>query len=982
MPHNWSMPSWILFLKEFDVNRRAKQIISVFLALQLALTVANSPISSAARALGTWGAPPVATAETSPAQRSLDVPASMPTAKLRTALAMLLGEHVLLMASATSAALAGRPADFEAAIAAVDANAVDLAAAISSIYGDITGETFLAFWRAHVGCLVDYTIGIATNHQSMSNEALHDLTQYASDFGVFLVATNPNLSHAAVEAALLTHINTMIAVINTQAEADPMAALTALRAAYAHMDVLATILAQALTTQSPTRFAGTADSPAANLRARLTLLFAEHAYLASLATDAALAGRTAEYAAANTVLNDNSQDLAAVIGSLYGDANGEAFLALWRTQIGFFVDYTLGVATADPEMQGHAIADLTAYAQALGAFLESVNPNLPRKVVTQALVPHINSVRTLINAQAAADGAVVYQQLRASYAHMQTIADIFSDAIIIQFPSQFGGAPHEDMPQAAMITATEMISGIEMMKVELIAASEMTTASAVISDSETRLGIDMVLAAAATMDHAVAAAPITNSAAQLRSTLALLLGEHVLLVASATDATLRGRTPEFEAAVIALDGNSVDLAAVIGSIDGADGEAAFLARWRQQIGFLFVYTTAVATNDQAQAQQALANLAQAATDLGTFLATTNPNLPTAAVADLLHTHVTTLIRVIDAQATLTIHASGDQQVAYPALQAAYAHMDQLAAALAAGIAAQRPEQFPGDANSAAASLRATLNMVLAEHSFLVVKSAAAALVARNIEFEAAAGALDQNSQHIAAVVGSVYGEEAGAAFLPLWRKHIGYFIDYTLAQIADDRVARSKAADELTAYAGELAAFLESSNPNLPAALVTDLVTIHAATTLAVIDAADSADPTAFYVALRAAYAHMAMLANPLSDAMLVQFPAQFGVSTGDATAAIPSVAAVSIPIVIDAAHFMPNRIEVPVGATVVWTNQDAVDHTVTSGRPDNPAGRFASGLFGQDKQFSFTFTEVGEFEYFCETHTDMRGLVVVIPAQ
>ena len=49
-----------------------------------------------------------------------------------------------------------------------------------------------------------------------------------------------------------------------------------------------------------------------------------------------------------------------------------------------------------------------------------------------------------------------------------------------------------------------------------------------------------------------------------------------------------------------------------------------------------------------------------------------------------------LISVIDAQATATIHASGDQQVAYPALQAAYMHMDIYATALAASIAAQFP----------------------------------------------------------------------------------------------------------------------------------------------------------------------------------------------------------------------------------------------------------------------------------------------------
>jgi len=78
----------------------------------------------------------------------------------------------------------------------------------------------------------------------------------------------------------------------------------------------------------------------------------------------------------------------------------------------------------------------------------------------------------------------------------------------------------------------------------------------------------------------------------------------------------------------------------------------------------------------------------------------------------------------------------------------------------------------------------------------------------------------------------------------------------------------------------------------------------------------------------------------------------------------------------------MPNRIEVPVGATVVWTNQDVTTHTVTSGTPDSPTDRFDSGTVPQGEQFSFTFTEAGEFEYFCRRHNNMRGTVVVIPVQ
>jgi hypothetical protein len=77
----------------------------------------------------------------------------------------------------------------------------------------------------------------------------------------------------------------------------------------------------------------------------------------------------------------------------------------------------------------------------------------------------------------------------------------------------------------------------------------------------------------------------------------------------------------------------------------------------------------------------------------------------------------------------------------------------------------------------AADLRVALNKLLGEHVILAADATGAALGGRSAEFEAAAAALDGNSQDIAAAVGSVYGAPAGEAFLPLWRKHIGFVVD-------------------------------------------------------------------------------------------------------------------------------------------------------------------------------------------------------------
>ncbi len=62
----------------------------------------------------------------------------------------------------------------------------------------------------------------------------------------------------------------------------------------------------------------------------------------------------------------------------------------------------------------------------------------------------------------------------------------------------------------------------------------------------------------------------------------------------------------------------------------------------------------------------------------------------------------------------------------------------------------------------------------------------------------------------------------------------------------------------------------------------------------------------------------------------------------------------------------------------MTWTNQDDIEHTVTSGTPDRPDGRFNSRLAGKGATFSFTFTEPGTYSYFCNRHQSMRGQVRV----
>jgi len=176
----------------------------------------------------------------------------------------------------------------------------------------------------------------------------------------------------------------------------------------------------------------------------------------------------------------------------------------------------------------------------------------------------------------------------------------------------------------------------------------------------------------------------------------------------------------------------------------------------------------------------------------------------------------------------------------------------------------------------AAGLRSALNNLLQEHVYLAAAATGAALDGRDVEFKAAAGALDQNSIAISKAIGSVYGTDAERAFLPLWRRHIGFAVDYTVGVASGDKTKADKAVGDLLGYTEDFGAFLASANPNLPKNVVAGLAKHHVVTLKDVIDAQASKDPAKAYMALRTAAGHMSMIADPLAEAIVKQFPDKF----------------------------------------------------------------------------------------------------------
>jgi plastocyanin len=71
--------------------------------------------------------------------------------------------------------------------------------------------------------------------------------------------------------------------------------------------------------------------------------------------------------------------------------------------------------------------------------------------------------------------------------------------------------------------------------------------------------------------------------------------------------------------------------------------------------------------------------------------------------------------------------------------------------------------------------------------------------------------------------------------------------------------------------------------------------------------------------------------------------------------------------------NYLQPRLQVTVGTTIEWTNNDPMPHTVTATDKS-----FDSGLIDPGKTYRHTFTKAGTFNFFCQPHPFMKGTVVV----
>ena len=76
--------------------------------------------------------------------------------------------------------------------------------------------------------------------------------------------------------------------------------------------------------------------------------------------------------------------------------------------------------------------------------------------------------------------------------------------------------------------------------------------------------------------------------------------------------------------------------------------------------------------------------------------------------------------------------------------------------------------------------------------------------------------------------------------------------------------------------------------------------------------------------------------------------------------------------------NFNPVNVNLTKGGEVVWTNNDNLNHTVTSTTIPSGATSFNSGPMAPGAIFKWVFTVDGTYHYLCAYHSWMEGTVTV----
>jgi hypothetical protein len=265
--------------------------------------------------------------------------------------------------------------------------------------------------------------------------------------------------------------------------------------------------------------------------------------------------------------------------------------------------------------------------------------------------------------------------------------------------------------------------------------------------------------------------PANTKAADMRTTLDLLLGEHVMVVAKQATAAAN-KSDEHAAYASLLNTNANSLVDVIRSAYGNTAAGQFEKAWGTQNRLLVDYTIGLVSHNDAKSNGAKSGLASGF--VPEFAKLIN-GLMQSSVDQMTQMETR---QVAALQLVIEDAAAQSYPKMYVDLRTAYALSSGIGDLVATRTVQLFPDKFPGDPASKAADNRVSLNVLLQEHSYLATMTTDAAAARRASEQAGAAAALGANADALGKLFGEVVGAGAGTKVSQLWGARTSDLISY------------------------------------------------------------------------------------------------------------------------------------------------------------------------------------------------------------
>jgi hypothetical protein len=385
---------------------------------------------------------------------------SQASGDLRTNLTATLAEHTLLAGNATAALLGDRPAEFQAASAALNQNSSRIAGLVGNVYGGNASSAFLPAWQRHIQYYADYANALKAGNESGRQQASSNLMQWSMDMGMLLSSPAQFRSNAQSgsqagmsqmdmsqsgatqgsmngNAGMMTpmmqqHVVDTMKVIDAQAANNWPLVYSLAAADVRHMKMVA----DSLVSQSGN--AAQSQGAGVDLKATVAMLLVENAALNANATSALMNERIAEYQAASAALKDNTAALSSQLGTVYGGNAYDNLNSVWNNQSMKLAQYANALANQDVSTQQAARSNVRGFTDAFANGFTQSNAQVPALTLNGWGGTLSTGAISLIDAQDARNYAREYQLRAQTNQQLLQFTNVLGQSINEQFPNQYG----------------------------------------------------------------------------------------------------------------------------------------------------------------------------------------------------------------------------------------------------------------------------------------------------------------------------------------------------------------------------------------------------------------------------------------------------------------------------------------------------------------------------------------------------------------